>query len=407
MADVMIWSPIDRILWGMAILLSLICAISYLNQGKKNDNLDERLISFGYSFDFFIATISIILLLLSELQIPGEYVNHTFYGNYDEASSLYEILVKYGWILSCSQFILFFYAFERFVKKTYYLITISNLICVVLLLVLPFNLEGFLVLALFYMLIFFIILLLYTKWSRLELKAVSALILLGAILITVGTGFSLPTSEELNIIPLIIAPLFSIFGSVFILLPTIINSGYFTSGSKYWKIIGAVVIGLLCFVEFFVILYSDLFYFIINSVLLLFVIFSLFYTLKYIKLEISLEKRKEPVDILRAFTRPKKVTEEEIMVSKEKRICVVCKGKLERNMYICPDCNTFYCNKCSDSLADLENACWVCDTPFDKSKPVTPFKKEREKEKAEIEVSEKPPKMLEKSRKPTQRKKKD
>ena len=39
--------------------------------------------------------------------------------------------------------------------------------------------------------------------------------------------------------------------------------------------------------------------------------------------------------------------------------------------------NTFYCNNCSESLAELENMCWVCNTPFDKSKPVIPSKKIR------------------------------
>jgi len=45
-------------------------------------------------------------------------------------------------------------------------------------------------------------------------------------------------------------------------------------------------------------------------------------------------------------------------------------------MYICPDCDTFYCKKCSKTLVNLENACWVCNHPFDESKPVKPFEKE-------------------------------
>ena len=81
--------------------------------------------------------------------------------------------------------------------------------------------------------------------------------------------------------------------------------------------------------------------------------------------------------IFRITKRPEHLTEEEVSVAIEKRICLVCKGKLERKMYICPNCGTFYCEKCSDALSDLENMCWVCDTPFDVSKPV---KKMEEKE---------------------------
>ena len=82
------------------------------------------------------------------------------------------------------------------------------------------------------------------------------------------------------------------------------------------------------------------------------------------------------------------ITEEEVSISKEKKIYLVCKGKVLRfNNYICPECETFYCHKCARALIDLENACWVCDAPFDESKPVKPFKKEEERE--EIGISEK------------------
>ena len=37
-------------------------------------------------------------------------------------------------------------------------------------------------------------------------------------------------------------------------------------------------------------------------------------------------------------------------------------------------------------MSDLENMCWVCETPFDPSKPSKPFQKE---DKEEIEVEKK------------------
>jgi uncharacterized membrane protein len=71
------------------------------------------------------------------------------------------------------------------------------------------------------------------------------------------------------------------------------------------------------------------------------------------------------------LTRPEKITEEEVRFYKEQTICVVCKGALGRyNVYLCPECKVLYCVKCSKTLTELENACWVCDTPFDESKPV-------------------------------------
>ena len=80
----------------------------------------------------------------------------------------------------------------------------------------------------------------------------------------------------------------------------------------------------------------------------------------------------------------KEITEEEVIISKEKRICLVCKGKLERAMYICPDCNSFYCKKCSEALSNLENACWVCEKRFDEFKKSQPFKDDESDIEAEI-----------------------
>jgi hypothetical protein len=80
------------------------------------------------------------------------------------------------------------------------------------------------------------------------------------------------------------------------------------------------------------------------------------------------------------------ITEEEVSISKEKKICLVCKGKVLGNTYICTECEAFYCMKCSQAISNSENACWACNSPIDKSKPVKPFKREEE----EIEISEKP-----------------
>ncbi|MFX1575150.1 MAG: hypothetical protein ACFFB0_20635 [Promethearchaeota archaeon] len=44
-------------------------------------------------------------------------------------------------------------------------------------------------------------------------------------------------------------------------------------------------------------------------------------------------------------------------------------------MYTCPTCDAMYCITCSEALSNLENACWVCNTAFDESKPVKLDKK--------------------------------
>ena len=87
--------------------------------------------------------------------------------------------------------------------------------------------------------------------------------------------------------------------------------------------------------------------------------------------------------------RPANITEEEVSISKEKKICLVCKSKISGHTYVCPECETFYCDKCYNALTNLENACWACNTQLDESKPVKPYNKEDEIE-PEVETSEKP-----------------
>ena len=73
--------------------------------------------------------------------------------------------------------------------------------------------------------------------------------------------------------------------------------------------------------------------------------------------------------LIRLTKRPDVVTEEEVTFHKEKKICLVCKGKLSRSLYLCPKCDALYCDNCAQALADLENVCWVCDEPIDEAKP--------------------------------------
>ncbi|MFX1276604.1 MAG: hypothetical protein ACFFAH_14175 [Promethearchaeota archaeon] len=83
------------------------------------------------------------------------------------------------------------------------------------------------------------------------------------------------------------------------------------------------------------------------------------------------------------------ISEEEVSISKEKKICLVCKGKVSGfETFLCPKCETFYCHKCVRALIDQENMCWACNAPIDKSKPVKPFKKEEIK----IKIPENPQK---------------
>ncbi|MCK4382842.1 MAG: tetratricopeptide repeat protein [Candidatus Lokiarchaeota archaeon] len=80
------------------------------------------------------------------------------------------------------------------------------------------------------------------------------------------------------------------------------------------------------------------------------------------------------------------ISEETVTVHKDKKVCLVCKGEALGFTYICK-CDAIYCENCARALSDLENVCWVCNTPIDRSKPVKSFF--LDKEEFELKKSDK------------------
>ena len=76
------------------------------------------------------------------------------------------------------------------------------------------------------------------------------------------------------------------------------------------------------------------------------------------------------------------IIEEKVDVHKETKICMICKGEVAGYIYLC-ECDAIYCENCVKALIDLENACWVCETPIDQSRPIKQFKKD------EVEIKKK------------------
>ena len=77
------------------------------------------------------------------------------------------------------------------------------------------------------------------------------------------------------------------------------------------------------------------------------------------------------------------VSEEKIAISKEKKICLVCRGDVLRFSYIC-GCGAIYCGNCAQALTSLENICWACDFPIDFLKP----SKQHKEDQTSVQISE-------------------
>jgi len=68
------------------------------------------------------------------------------------------------------------------------------------------------------------------------------------------------------------------------------------------------------------------------------------------------------------------ITEKEVVIQKEKKICLVCKGEVVKFFYVC-ECGAIYCENCARAISDLENLCWACNVPIDYSRPVKSIEK--------------------------------
>jgi hypothetical protein len=112
------------------------------------------------------------------------------------------------------------------------------------------------------------------------------------------------------------------------------------------------------------------------------------YIFAYLGLRAEPEQRKKRVkkkittkdSLFRIIQKPEQITEEEVAFYREQKICLVCKGKVAGfNIFLCPNCEALYHEDCARVLTTMENACWVCIEPIDKTKSTKPFKKVEEK----------------------------
>ncbi|MFX1493543.1 MAG: hypothetical protein ACFFBZ_04610 [Promethearchaeota archaeon] len=388
MAIVPLWDPLERFFWGIALAIALMCAIYFIYKARKREVFNEKVIMFGLSSLPLGFALSLTFTYFQVFQVQGTFINNIFYGDYDIVKSPYEILGRLSYISLGIGVLFFILAFDIIIKRTRYFLTIIYAILIAIEIILP--IEGSLFntpfstiaryifnypIILGLLILVPLVLYLYTKWSHLEFKAVSSFLLFGFLLFVISLNLAKKVHKNLNVYPLILAPLLLILGSCITILPTIINPKIISRALTYWVLFAIFTIPFLI-----VMLYID----IINDLALQFVIEFLvafmyiyiifFLIIKNIKSKIISESREAEKglesQVLGIFTRPQKVTEEEVIFHRERKICLVCKGKLLRSIYLCPECDALYCIKCSEALSTMENVCWACYTPIDPAKPV-------------------------------------
>lgn len=354
---------------------------------------------YGFASYFIGFAFLWIFSCLIDLQIPGTYINNTYYGDPNNITPTGRIFRKCAYVSFASGITMFLLAFEINVKLTKYLLSTVQIILTVLIIILPYNLANFIytyVLFPYSEISLIFILFYFTKWSKHEFAAISSLLLFGVMLFGVGLALSSVTLRKLNAAPIYITPIFFILGALISISPTVINPKFYSQALIYWLIFGILTISIVCIIEiqfiyFFIFYELPVYYPVLTIFFILVLIYVQYNTIKIIRAQSTksqeLQEDKKLKNVLELFTRPQMFTEEEVTSYIEQKVCLVCKNKVSRfNIYICPVCDVLYCENCARTLTAMENACWVCETPFDESKPVKIL---REKEKAEDKIHKK------------------
>ncbi|MFX0024820.1 MAG: hypothetical protein ACFE8M_00275 [Candidatus Hermodarchaeota archaeon] len=388
MAIVPIWDPLERFFWGIALAIALMCAIYFIYKARKREVFNEKVIMFGLSSLPLGFALSLTFTYFQVFQVQGTFINNIFYGDYNIVKSPYEILGRLSYISLGIGLLFFILAFDIIIKRTRYFLTIIYAILIAIEIILP--IEGSLFntpfstiaryifnypIILGLLILVPLVLYLYTKWSHLEFKAVSSFLLFGFLLFVISLNLAKKVHKNLDVYPLILGPLLLISGCCITILPTLINPKIISRALTYWVLFAILTIPFLVVMLYIDIINKLALQFIIEFLVAFVYIYIIFFLIiNNIKSEIisesrEAEKRLES-QVLGIFTRPQKVTEEEVIFHRERKICLVCKGKLLRSIYLCPECDALYCIKCSEALSTMENVCWACYTPIDPAKPV-------------------------------------
>ena len=384
-----IWTPGERVLWMFHISIALLGSFRYFKNAQRADNPKEKTISLGFFLFMLLTSIGYIFFYLARFYHEGTFNGVAYMGTINDSRFPASLFITLGTSLYNMGMVIFIFAVELVKRKSKFILTIlaaiSYMISVISRWTMP-QINSIYTLAIGLLFLIFVITFLYLTMSVSEVQNMALFMLTGYVIIVIGAGFQLPESLATGLYPPELFPSLYIIGSIFMLLPLYIDAETFLKSKPafFWGIfvVAAVSVFSLALLFFFLTgVFTYLMGILVSIILLLLTLYLYSKTLRLNKEEASftggIKKGDGDLDILNVFARPKKVTEEEVFVSKERKICLVCKGKVARyDIYICPKCDSLYHQKCAKTLESQENACWACDAPFDESKPVQLDKKE-------------------------------
>lgn len=389
MSEAIIYDPIERFLFPIGICLLLVAAILYFNNGRNNESKNQRMIMYGFSSWLLSFSFYLSFLYLAEFYLIGEIQNFVFYADYNQFetnSTLFRILGLIGGLLLYVFFAFFIYSFEYNFRKTRFLLTFFSASIPIIFIILFMTFPNEQVFSLFAKTIGWPSLLIlsnyviftYTKHSDLRFKGISAVLIFGLMMVEYAIVFRDHDMKSTNSLPIIIAPILLIVGSLISLSPVLVHPNKFSKALPYWKYLGYILIifmtifSLLLLIGGFPILYTIIsIFYILVMIYILKIVIGLINNETNLNIEKKIKKERtmKESNVLEMFSRPDNIDLDESNYMRDNKICIVCKKEVSKYAYICSTCEGYYCFNCANALTDIENACWVCNAPFDDSKP--------------------------------------
>ena len=127
----MIWDPFERILWGCALTIAVMCGIYFIHIARKREIFNERIIMLGLASLPLGFGFSLFFTYIQVLQVPGDFINNVFCGIYED-NALYVFFGRLSYISFGIGGMFFVLAFEIIIKRTKFILSTIFLIIIVI-----------------------------------------------------------------------------------------------------------------------------------------------------------------------------------------------------------------------------------------------------------------------------------
>ncbi len=310
----------------MAIIILFVCSLLYLSQGRKKETAHEKTLMYGFACFWFSIALIRAFFYFSDYFLEGTYTG-----------DLSVIILTFD----ITSYILLYFYLYLFIYVFISIISVN-------LMFIWFSIK-----------------------SKKEFQAISSVVTIGFTVIMIGWAFETIIIKELNLISPVLPPIFVIVGVIIAVLPLIINLEFFSKGLANWLVLISIIFilvffGLTVFTNLPLFVISQVIIWISTFVLVLVIIYIISYLVKRARTpETFLEDKKaELKEFIRIITKPLDFSMKEIKFYRDRGLCLVCKNKISGLTYVCPNCDAWYCIKCSKALTELENVCWGCEKPI-------------------------------------------